>query len=221
MSFVKHPLIKPDSIESRLYQEVLVSRIIDKGNTLVVAPTALGKTVVAVMLAAYKLKENPNTKILFMAPTKPLAVQHEKSFKKFLTIPEESIVSITGTIKPTERAKCYKECSVINATPQTIENDLLNGRLNLKDFGLVIFDEAHRAVGDYAYVFVNLQLQRQNPSSLVVALTASPGSEQEKIQDVCKNLSIQNLEIKNTSDHDVKPNIYLCYSGSLVSPVWL
>ncbi|MEI7961933.1 MAG: DEAD/DEAH box helicase, partial [archaeon] len=204
MAFVTHPLIKPEKIEARLYQEVLVTRIIDKGNTLVVAPTALGKTVVAVMLAAYAMEKNPEKRILFMAPTKPLAVQHEKSFKGFLTIPEDEIVSITGTTKASEREELYKTKKIINATPQTIENDLLTGKINLKEFGLVIFDEAHRAIGDYAYVFVNLQLQKQNPSALVLALTASPGSEEEHIQDVCRNLSINNIEIKETTDNDVK-----------------
>jgi ERCC4-related helicase len=207
MSFVTHNLIKPDTIEARLYQEVLVSRVIDKGNTLVVAPTALGKTIVAVMLAAYVLEHNPNKKVLFLAPTKPLVTQHENSFKKFFNIPEDEIVSITGSIPIKERTLIYNNKKIIQATPQTIENDLLSGKLNLKDFGLVIFDEAHRAVGDYAYVFVNLQLQKQNPNCLILALTASPGSEEEHIQDVCKNLSIKNIEIKDSSDSDVKPYV--------------
>ncbi len=206
-NYVKHPLIKPDSVEMRLYQEVLVSRIVDKGNTLVVAPTALGKTIVAVMLAAHKLKEQPNSKILFMSPTKPLTVQHSKSFKKFMEIDEEKVQAVTGTLSPKKRKEVYANAQVITATPQTIESDLLNGRLSLTDFSLVIFDEAHRAVGDYAYVFVNMQLQRQNPTSLVVALTASPGSEEEKIQDVCKNLSIKNIEIKEHTDADVQPYV--------------
>lgn len=172
-----------------------------------VAPTALGKTIVAVMLAAHKLKENPDSKVLFMSPTKPLTMQHEKSFKKFFNIDETKIVAVTGTKSPAERKKIYLESSVVTATPQTIENDLLSGILTLNDFALVIFDEAHRAVGDYAYVFVNMQLQKQNPSSLVVALTASPGSEEEKIQDVCKNLTIKNIEIKEHTDDDVKPYV--------------
>ena len=57
MAHIVHPLIRPETVELRLYQELIVSRIVEKGNTLVVAPTALGKTVVAVMLAmsAYPL----------------------------------------------------------------------------------------------------------------------------------------------------------------------
>jgi len=207
MSFIKHNLIKLDSVEARLYQEVIVTRVVEKGNTLVVAPTALGKTIVAVMLAAYVLENKPSSKILFLAPTKPLAVQHEKSFKKFLEIPEERIISMTGSTPAKQREEIYKNKTIINATPQTIENDLLSGRISLKDFGLVIFDEAHRAIGDYAYVFVALQLQKQNPNCLTLALTASPGSEAEHIQDVCRNLFIKNIEIKDSNDSDVKPYV--------------
>jgi ERCC4-related helicase/intein/homing endonuclease len=141
MAHINHELIKKDSIEARLYQEVLVTRVIENGNSLVVAPTALGKTIVAVMLAAHKLKENPKGKVLFLAPTKPLAVQHEKSFKKFLEIDEDKIVSVTGTILPKKRKEIYKNAQIITSTPQTIENDILTGKISLKDFELVIFDE--------------------------------------------------------------------------------
>ncbi|MDD4251060.1 MAG: DEAD/DEAH box helicase [Candidatus ainarchaeum sp.] len=204
MQYIKHPLIKENSIESREYQETLTAKIVQKGNTLVVAPTAIGKTIIAVLLTAHKLQENNNSKILFLAPTKPLVLQHEKSFKKFLNINEEDIVAITGTTKPLQRKEYYFTKKVITATPQTIENDILNGLITFKDFNLIIFDEAHRAIGDYAYVFINLQIQKQNQNALIVALTASPGNQEEKIQDVCRNLSITNIEIKNSEDKDVK-----------------
>ena len=41
---------------------------------------------------------------------------------------------------------------MIVSTPQVIANDLRKGRIDLRDVKLVIFDEAHRAVGRYAYV---------------------------------------------------------------------
>ncbi|MDD3159508.1 MAG: DEAD/DEAH box helicase [Candidatus ainarchaeum sp.] len=207
MNTIKFPLIKEGTIETRLYQEVLVSQVIEKGNTLVVAPTALGKTIIAILLSAYKLNKNKDSKILFLAPTKPLVTQHEKSFKKFLSINEEQIVSITGTVKPNEREKIYQSATIINSTPQTIENDIVTGKIKLDKFDLIIFDEAHRAVGDYAYTFISKQIKIQNETALILALTASPGNEQEKIEEVCENLNIKNIEIKKSSDDDVLPYV--------------
>ncbi len=94
---------------------------------------------------------------------------------------------------------------IVCATPQCIENDLVTGRIKLKDVSLCIFDEAHRAVGDYAYVFIAKQFARHNSNGLTLALTASPGHEREKIQDVCRNLFVKNIEIKTHNDEDVKP----------------
>ena len=141
--FVSHPLIKENSVEKRLYQELLVARVLEKGNSLVVAPTALGKTIVAARLAAQILEKKPEGKILFMAPTKPLATQHQKSLQKVLNIEEERIGLLTGYVKPSDRKKIWQESRVITATPQTIESDLLSGRLDLKGVSLLIVDEAH------------------------------------------------------------------------------
>ncbi|MFH1256485.1 MAG: DEAD/DEAH box helicase [Candidatus Diapherotrites archaeon] len=203
--FISHPLLKEDVVESRLFQEVLAARVLDKGNSLVVAPTALGKTVVAALVSADLLHKFPEKKVLFLAPTKPLAVQHQKSFRKFLKIEPERISLLTGTVPQKQREAVWRESAVICATPQTIENDLVSGRIQLKDVSLTIFDEAHRAVGDYSYVFIAKMLAKQNPEHLILALTASPGSEEEGIQDVCKNLFIKNIEVKTPKDEDVEP----------------
>lgn len=202
MPFISHELIKPETVEAKLYQEVLAARILEKGNTLVVAPTALGKTVVAVMVAAQILKQG--MKVLFLAPTKPLAVQHEASMKKFLNVPEEEITVLTGIVAPEKRRKIFEHSKLVSATPQSIQNDLVSGEISLADFGLVVFDESHRATGDYSYVFIAEQYMKHAKKPLILALTASPGGEEEKIQSVCRNLFIKNVEIKTHEDEDVK-----------------
>lgn len=206
-SYVVNPLIKKDSVEARSYQLEISKSVMEKGNTLVVAPTALGKTIVALLTVVQVLEKNPDKKIMFLAPTKPLAMQHQKSFQKLMTIEEEKIELLTGTVSPEKRKKIFEDAKIIIATPQTIENDLIQSKINLKKMGLVIFDESHRAVGDYSYVFVAEKLMKENPEARILATTASPGSEKEKIEEVCKNLFIKNLEIKNYNDDDVKAYI--------------
>ncbi len=202
MAFISHALLNPETVESKLYQEVLAARVLEKGNTLVVAPTALGKTVVAVLVAAEILRRG--RKVLFMAPTKPLAVQHEKSMLRFLKIGKEDVITMTGAVSPEKRRKIFETAKIISATPQSIRNDLVSGEISLKDFGLLVFDESHRAIGDYSYVFIAEQYMKQAESPLILALTASPGGEEEKIQSVCRNLFIKNVEIKTQEDEDVK-----------------
>lgn len=150
---------------------------------------------------------NPNAKILFLAPTKPLAEQHQRSFRKILNIEPEKIELFTGSTKPKDREKQWVNASIVAATPQSIENDLVTGRIDLAEIALLVFDEAHRAVGDYAYVFLAQRYMKQAKAPLILALTASPGGTVEKIQDVCKNLFIKNIEIKSQQDSDVAPYV--------------
>ena len=201
-SYINHPLLKKDAIESRLYQQILAGDVLKKGNTMVVAPTALGKTIVAILVAADRLNKVKNSKVLVLAPSKPLAIQHEDSFKEFLTLP---CTSITGAIKTDERVKRWEESRIICATPQTVESDLLNGRYDLGSVSLIVFDECHHGVGSYSYVYLASRYVRESKFNLILGLTASPGSDKSKINEVCKNLYIQNIVVKTEDDTDVKP----------------
>ena len=201
-SYINHPLLKENAIESRLYQQILAGDVLRKGNTMVVAPTALGKTIVAILVAADRLHKVKNSKVLVLAPSKPLAIQHEDSFKEFLTLP---CTSITGAVKTDERIKRWEESRIICATPQTVESDLLNGRYDLSSVSLVVFDECHHGVGSYSYVYLASRYVRESRFNLILGLTASPGSDKSKIKEVCENLYIQNIVVKTEDDHDVKP----------------
>lgn len=220
MDYITHPLLKPQKVERRLYQEVIAAQVVERGNTLVVAPTALGKTIIAALLSAQLLQQNPEGKILFLSPTKPLAVQHSNSLRDVMTLHPDTINVLTGANSPEERQRIWNESTIISATPQTIENDLLTGKTSLENVQLLIFDEAHRAVKDYSYVFLAKkyasiafspanelaqQLEKKKSKKYVLALTASPGSTEEDIQDVCKNLFISHVVVKTLEDEDVKP----------------
>lgn len=200
--YIDHPLIKSNAIEARLYQQVLAADVLKKGNTMIVAPTALGKTIVATLVAADRLEKVKNSKILVLAPSKPLAIQHESTFKEFLTVP---CSSITGAVKTDERVKRWEESQIICATPQTVESDLLKGIYSLKDVSLVVFDECHHGVGSYSYVYLASRYVKESKFNLILGLTASPGSDKEKIKEVCDNLYIQSIVVKTEEDNDVRP----------------
>jgi len=190
----------------RLYQETILNTCANK-NTLVVLPTGMGKTAIALLLASQRISNFPESRILFLAPTKPLAEQHMTYFKKYIEDNEESFALFTGLVRPEIREELWKKSKYIFSTPQGLENDIISRKINLEEVSLLIFDEAHRAVGDYSYNFVAKQYEKLAKFPRILALTASPGSELDKIEEVCRNLFIEDIEIRTDRDPDVKPYI--------------
>lgn len=164
----------------------------------------MGKTLIAVLVGINRLEKYPDSKILITAPTRPLNAQHKKSFEHFSEIDPEEIILITGKIDPEEREQLYKKAKVVVATPQTIKNDVANGRLSLENFSFVTFDEAHRCVKDYAYNYVAKKYKEQAKHPLILGLTASPGGTHEKIDEIRENLFIEAVEIRTEADKDVE-----------------
>lgn len=195
--FVEHPLLKPDTIEIRDYQ-VSIAQSCMKRSTLVVLPTGMGKTIIALEVIAGVLKREGG-RILFLAPTKPLVEQHCATLREMLL--KDDVAIFTGEVKPEDREALWAENKIITSTPQVIRNDLEAGRITLDDVSLIVFDETHRAVGDYAYVNIGDVYKEKN--GLVMGITASPGSSAKKILEVCENVGITNVEIRTEYDPDV------------------
>ncbi|MFH1133825.1 MAG: DEAD/DEAH box helicase [Nanoarchaeota archaeon] len=193
-------------IQPRLYQETIFHEA-SLHNCLVVLPTGMGKTLIALMLAAQRLKQYPNSKVVMLAPTRPLAQQHLDSFKRHLDLPAEGLVLFTGLIDAERRAALWKDTKIVVATPQGIENDLINGKITLEQVSLLVIDEAHRAVKDYSYVWIADQYHKRANYPRILGMTASPGSDVETINEVCKNLFIESIEIRTEDDPDVAPYI--------------
>lgn len=191
-------LISNVKLTPRAYQLAIYNSITENGNTLVVLPTGMGKTLIALMLIDRYHKKG---KCLFLTPTKPLAKQQYDSIKDILGIDDEQISLITGENPPAKRREMYRR-NIVVATPQTINNDLAS-KIAEQDYELCIIDECHRAVGDYAYVPIAEALKQ----ALIVGMTASPGGRRERIKEVLENLKILNIEIRTSEDPDVKPYI--------------
>ncbi|HII81069.1 MAG TPA: DEAD/DEAH box helicase [Methanosarcina sp.] len=204
-AYMKHPLIKPNTVEQRLYQLNLAGKALE-GSSLVVLPTGLGKTIIALFVIASRLQRFGG-KALILSPTKPLVEQHAAFFKKVMALPEEEVLAFTGSISPSERERLWAQGKLIVSTPQVIENDILTRRISLEDVSHITFDEAHRAVGNYAYTFIAEKYFESAKNPHVLGLTASPGSSDEKISEVCEALHVQNVAVKTEKDRDVRPYV--------------
>lgn len=205
-TYIKHPLILLDTVEQRLYQLDLAGRALSS-STLIVLPTGLGKTIVSLLVIAARM-EKFGGRALVLSPTKPLVEQHAAFFKKVMKIPEEQVITFTGSVAPEKRAELWETGKVIVSTPQVIENDVLTKRINLDDVCHITFDEAHRAVGNYAYTYIAEKYFENAKNPHCLGITASPGSTDEKIREVCEALHIRSVAVKTESDTDVRPYIH-------------
>ena len=186
-----------EKLDLRLYQQAILATAATK-NTLAILPTGLGKTFIALALASLRLKGT--SKILILAPTKPLVNQHLRTFSEFFDFDKNELLVFSGEVNAKQRPDLWAQAKIIFSTPQTIKNDIISGRIKLNDVSLVVFDEAHRAVGDYSYVFLAKTYLKQAFDARILGLTASPGTSEDKINEVCRNLFIDSLEARNR-DH--------------------
>lgn len=202
--FTNHPLLRKNLLQFREYQKNISNHALSK-NTLIILPTALGKTIISLLVSVNTLYNYRSKRILILAPTRPLVNQHWKSFLSYLKFLDEQMAVVTGKIPPYARSIVWNrnEIRLVFSTPEVVRNDIREKRLELNNFYLLVFDEAHRAVKDYAYTFIADQYMKHCSFPLILGLTASPGSEKNKIQEICNNLYTEHLEYKAEEDPDV------------------
>ena len=188
-------------ISTREYQDA-IARSALTANTLVVIPTGLGKTIIALLVARERLAQHPTSKVIILAPTRPLVLQHSQFFERHLADKIPSAV-LTGEVPPTERRDLLASSKAIFATPEVIRNDVLEERYSLNDVSLIVFDEAHRCVRDYAYSQVAEVYKLTAANPLILGLTASPSSRRARVEEICQRLAITNVQTRTEEDSDV------------------
>jgi ERCC4-related helicase len=202
-SDVKPSFMLPNSLQPREYQR-RIAEAASQANTLVVLPTGLGKTLIALLVAKIRLEKFPDGKVVVLAPTKPLVLQHFNSFKEILSLQPKDVALLTGESPPEERSYLWRRSRFVFATPQTVRNDLRYGRVDLNDVVLLVFDEAHRSVKDYSYTEVAKVYKETAWTPLILGLTASPGGSAQKINEITRNLFVEHVEARSEEDEDVK-----------------
>ena len=196
--FIERKYVKKDSIEKRDYQVNLANQAISE-NCIVVLPTGLGKTAIALQVIAEYLSKGTGG-MLFLAPTRVLVNQHYEFLKENLTLDDISLITGEDTIQ--KRTKLWN-ASVICATPEIAKNDLDRGIVSSNQFNLVIFDEVHRTVGDYAYSGIAERFV--NSDARIVGMTATLPSEKDKATEILTKLKIASVAERTENSPDVKP----------------
>lgn len=179
----------------RPYQSEIIQSVLQK-NTLVCLPTGMGKTYVALVVMYNFLRWFPQRLGVFMAPTKPLVTQQFRSWLRVLgKLAPGVAVEITANMPPEKRADLWRDALIVFTTPQIVENDLEGGYLAKERISCLVFDEAHRAVGNYAYC--RIMALMSGFVFRVCALTATPGSSIPAIQALISVLRIENIQFYN------------------------
>ena len=166
----------------RPYQEAAVSdacKALDKhGNTIVVAPTGAGKTIMLSALVGERYKDGQ--KILGMQHRDELVDQNKSKFERINPYITTSIVN--GTVKNWDG-------NAIFSMVQTISRER-----NLRDrpkFDMIVVDESHHAAAD-TYLKVINAVKEDNPDAEIVGFTATPNRGDGKgLRSVFNNCSHQ------------------------------
>lgn len=195
--------IYPNNMTIRGYQKEAVSKALFH-NAMIVLPTGFGKTFIAAVVMYNFYRWYPTGKIIFVAPTRPLVTQQVQECRKISGIPKVDCCELTGQTNAERREAAWSDKRVFFATPQVIENDLTNGLLDGRQVRCIVIDEAHRAQGGYAYVNIVKLLHEQNKDGFrVLALSATPGSDIERVRQVMENLLISEVMFRSEMSIDL------------------
>lgn len=199
--------IYPTNMERRDYQFNIVKLALFN-NVLCAIPTGLGKTFIAAVIVLNYFRWYPKGKLIFLCPSRPLVAQQQISCHKICGLPWDSAIDLTGSKASSIRIEEYKEKRIFYMTPQTLENDLRTKKIDPLDIITVVVDEAHRSTGNYSYCNVVREITKYNPWFRVLALTATPGNNVEKIQQVIDKLHISKVEIRTEEMLDIRKYVH-------------
>ena len=201
---ISHPLLVENEIEARAYQLEATNASLSS-STLLVLPTAMGKTAVQWMVIAETLRTN-NGMALLLAPTNALVDQQHRGLERVMNLQDgETIARMTGAIPPTKRKGAWEEHRIVVATPQVVRNDAQNGILNLSKVSVLIVDEAHRATGNAAVAQVGDMLIEANSNATILGATASPGWNESAVEEVCERLHLEGIHVRGSDEPMLKP----------------
>ena len=188
--------LKPGT-EVRNYQWELAAPGIRGENYVVVAPTGCGKTLVAALVISEHLKKTrsvyvegvPQSKVIFMVRTKPLANQQRSELTKL--IPDAKVVHCVGECGWIYEMLPHSDIIVCTAGKLLVE--LQQGKVKMSQISLLMIDECHHVTDNYQKVMQNYLEEKEKHGKAmrlpqIIGLTASPGAGDNKMLELNKTI---------------------------------
>ena len=159
------------------------SGLLKNKSVLVSAPTASGKTLIALLSMLSYLSKNKNGKVIYLSPLRALAAEKFLEFKKLekVTLGNKIKVSIsTGDFENPD--KNLEKSNVLILTNEKMDSIIRHGAEWIDEIGLVITDEVH-LIGDEGrgptleMILTQLKLLETKPQ--IVGLSATITNSQE------------------------------------------
>ncbi|MBA4717836.1 MAG: DEAD/DEAH box helicase [Nitrosopumilus sp.] len=158
------------------------SGLLDGKSVLVSAPTASGKTLIAILAMISYLSKN-NGKVIYLSPLRALAAEKFSEFKKLekVALGNKIKVSIsTGDYENIE--KHLEKSNVLILTNEKMDSIIRHGAEWVEEIGLVITDEVH-LIGDEnrgpTLEMILTQLKLLNTKPQIVGLSATISNSDE------------------------------------------
>jgi helicase len=158
------------------------SGLLDGKSILVSAPTASGKTLIAMLAMINYLSKN-NGKVIYLSPLRALAAEKFLEFKKLekVALGKKVKVSIsTGDYENIE--KNLEKSDVLILTNEKMDSIIRHGTEWVEEIGLVIADEVH-LIGDenrgptLEMILTQLKLLETNPQIVGLSATITNSNE--------------------------------------------
>lgn len=137
-----------------------------------------------------------------------------------MAIPPESTIEITGAkLQALLRKQEWETKRVFFITPQVLENDLDTISELGSSIKCLVFDEAHKAKGKYAYCEIIKKLSAKSKYFRVLALSATPGNGIKDVHELMINLLISHFEFRSEESKDVKEYVFERSLETVVVPL--
>ena len=163
-------------------EDAVNAGILDGKSILVSAPTASGKTLIAILSMIQHLSKH-NTKIVYLSPLRALAAEKFTEFKKLESIKLGRRIKIAISTGDFDLVDDRLESSdILILTNEKMDSMMRNGEEWIDDIGLVISDEIH-LIGDESrgptleMILTKFKLSGNKPQIVGLSATISNNDE--------------------------------------------